>query len=438
MAPWAKAALEIPVRIASRVHPTAYTLPNGLRIMVQRVDTNPTVFINGSIDLSPSFDPIGKTGTGALASALLGYGGAKYDFDAERRIPDELGDDVSYGSNFRAHGLVGDLDRLLDLLADTVTAPTFPQQYVDLVSSQERATITQRDRDPETKAGIAFAKALYAPGDPALRVETLNDLGAITRNDIVRYAQRYFRPDRATIVIAGDVDPTVVRDAVALHFGSWTNNGPRPTSKLPDIPATIASRQIIPAQRDEIGVRMGERGIARSNPDFYALNLVNEVLGAGGTFDTRLMSEIRAKRGLVYGVSSQLAAGRERGLFEIAFNAAPQNVPAAVAGVKAEVRRMTTTPVSATEWNRARTKLLASTVVSEESTAAIVARAENIAQNHLPTDYYATIAQRYGKLTPADGLRAAKRHLNAATFAEVYVGTLPASTASSTTHHASH
>jgi zinc protease len=421
LAPWARAGIAKPVTITSRVKPQTFTLSNGLRLYVQPIPANPTVFVDGTIELSPAFDPPGKTGTGALASSLLSYGSEKYDFEAQRRIADELGADLSWGSSFSAHGLSSDLDRMLDVLADGEQHPQFLDRYIELVRSQNRASVAQRDANPDARAEIAFARALYAPGDPTLRQPTVASLDAITRADITAYAAHYFRPDRTTLVVAGAVEPDAVRAAVERAFGGWRNDGPRPEIRLPAIPPTRSSLVAIPAQRDSVSVRMGQAAIARTNPDFYAYNLVNAVLGSGGTFDTRLMHEIRDRRGLVYGVSSALLVTRERGVFEIELSAAPTKVNAAITGAKAEVARVTREPISADEWNRARTKLLASTIVGEESSATIVARCENIAINRLPVDYYATVATRYGNVTPADGLRVAKRYLHPS-FAEVVVG----------------
>lgn len=422
MAPWARAALARPVTIASRVKPVVYKLTNGLRLYVQPIHENPTVFVNGSVELSPAFDPPGKTGAGSLTANLLAYGSSRYDFDAQRRTADELGAELSFGANFGAHGLASDMDKLLDVLADAEQAPQFPQRFVDLLKAQTRSAIAQRNANPDARAEIAYNKATHLPNDPSIRQETVASIDAIARADVMAYHRRYFRPDRTTIVVAGDVEPESVRASIERAFGSWRNEGPRPEVHLP--PLAPAHRQVIaiPAQRDAVSARLGQPAIARTNPDFYAFNLVNQVLGGGGTFDTRLMHEIRVQRGLVYGVSSALLVTRERGLFQIDLSAAPRNVGPAVAAAKSEVRRVTQSAISAAEWNRARTKLLAGTIVSEESSATIVARCENIAQNRLPVDYYATVGQRYGKVTPAEGLRVARRYLHPNDFVEVYEG----------------
>jgi zinc protease len=226
--------------------------------------------------------------------------------------------------------------------------------------------------------------------------------------------------------VAGDVDPDDVRASVERAFGGWANAGPRPTVHAPPLPKARTAARYVAAQRDSVSVRMGQPAIARTSPDFYAFNLLNGVLGAGGSFDTRLMHEIRERRGLVYGVSSSLAATRERGLFEVDLSASPQNVGAAVALARAEVRRLTREPVTAYELARTKQKLIASTLVGEESTQAIVERVDNIARYRLPPKYYATLAQRYGSLDPARLLAVAKRYLRPDAFATVYEGPVSA------------
>jgi zinc protease len=425
LAPWARSALAQPPRIASHVDPQSFTLPNGLRILVQAVPANPTVFVSGTIELSPSFDPPAQTGLGGVASALVAYGSAKYDFDAQRKIADTLGADLQLGASFGAHGLARDLDQMLDVLADGVQHPAYPPQYVALLKDQELASISRRNASPDYRADRAFAELLYAPGDPALRQETAASVRAIDERALHQYAAAFFRPDRTTIVVAGDVDPQRMRDAIERAFGSWTARGPRPNPNVPPLPPTKNVTKYIPAERAAVRVRMGRRAIARTSPDFYAFNLLNDVLGAGGSFDTRLMHEIRQQRGLVYGVSSSLSASRRRGTFEIDFSANPKNVGPAAALARAEVVRITREPIGAAELARAKQKLVATTLVGEESTQTIVARLENIATNRLPSNYYATIGQRYGAITPAQILTVAKRYLQPPAFAAVYEGPVP-------------
>jgi zinc protease len=134
------------------------------------------------------------------------------------------------------------------------------------------------------------------------------------------------------------------------------------------------------------------------------------------------MDEVRTKRGLVYGISSTLDVSRDRGIFAITFSANPKNVRAADALVKVELNRIRTTPVTADELARARTKIIAGALVSEESTSALVGRVENIAMNRLPLDYYADLGSHYNAIAPNDILRVAKTYIHPDRMIEVYTG----------------
>jgi zinc protease len=424
-APWVKAALAVPVRLASKTHPKAFTLGNGLRLYVQEDHTNPTVFISGSIEQSPRFDPPGKTGTGSLVAELLGYGSRNYDFAAQRRAGDELAATFSFGTVFGAHGMASDLTKLLDVLADGEQHPSFTPSYVELVRTQTLSAIATRDRNPDYLAERAFDQLLYAPGDPVLREPTEQSVKAITIADLRAYSDGYFRPDLAAISVVGDVDPATVFAQVQATFGAWGKAGPRPRTALPPIPPPKPRVKFVPAAREEAQVRLGEPGLARGNPDFYALMLANEILGGGGAFDTRLMSEIRQKRGLVYDVSSALEAGRFRGTIEFRLSASPRNAGPAVALLRRQIRELRTDPPAGAELERARTKLVAGGLVAEESTEIVAARVANIGRFELPTNYYETVGERYGAITPADILRVARKYLHPDRLVEVYVGPRP-------------
>jgi len=220
----------------------------------------------------------------------------------------------------------------------------------------------------------------------------------------------------------GDVKRDEVRDQIQRTFGTWQNQGTTPDVRLPAIPQTRGQQQRIAAERDAVSVQLGEPAIARGNPDFYAFNVLNAVLGGGGSFDTRLMDEVRTKRGLVYGISSSLDVSRDRGFFALNFTANPKNVRAAIGVLKSELVRIRTSPVSLDEVARARTKIVAGALVSEESTSALIGRVDNIAMNHLPLDYYADLGTHYNAITPTDLLRVAKTYIHPERLVEVYTG----------------
>jgi len=417
-----KAALAQPIDQQSKVDPKLFTLPNGLRVLVQEVHTNPTVFVSGLIDTSPKFDPPGKEGLGGLTSALQSYGSQQYDFNALGALQDRLAANVDLGMNFDAHGLSRDFDTLVDVLNDGERHPTFPAQYVSLVKSEEQAAISQRNRNPDYLASRAFLKLLLPPGDPALREETTASVKAVAPTDMRDYVSRYYRPDLTLITVVGDVDAKHVVDKLTATFGAWTAEGAKPDIAQSPIPLRPAASAYVPANRAAVSAHLGQTGIARTSPDFYALNLMNEILGAGGSFDTRLMDEIRSKRGLVYGVSSSLNVNRWRGTFDFSLTAAPSRVRPAVAVLKAQLVRIQTQPVSSDELVRAKSRIIAGALVAEQATQTISDRLANIGINGLPTNYYATLGTRYNPIDATDIERVARTYLHPKNLIEVYEG----------------
>lgn len=417
-----RAALAKPIEQKSKIDPTLVTLPNGLRILVQEVHTNPTVFISGFIDTSPKFDPPGKEGLGSIASELQSYGSRNYDFDALGSLQDRLAASIDLGMSFDAHGLSKDFDTLVDVLDDGERNPAFPPYYLSLVRSQELAGIAQRDHDPDYLAARAFQRLLLAPGDPALRQESASSVQAITEVDLRDYVQRYYRPDLTLITVVGDVKTQHVVDKLSATFGSWTAEGAMPDISQSPIPLPASASVYVPASRSAVSVHIGQPAIARSSPDFYALNVMNEILGGGGGFDTRLMTEIRSKRGLVYGVSSSLNVSRWRGTLDFELAAAPVRVRPAVAVLKQQLGLIQARPVGEDELVRAKSKIIAGALVAEEATQTIIGRLENIGVNHLAADYYANLGTHYNPVTAADVQRVARKYLQPNHLIEVYEG----------------
>ena len=426
-AAWVKAGIKKPIAFSDNVAPRVSTLPNGIKLLIQEVHSNPTVIVYGSMRNSPTFDPPGKEGVGSIVSQLLGYGSAKYDFAAQHKLGDDLGAQLAFGRTFFAYGLSKDANTFVDALADDVQHPLFPENRFSLVRSQELASVSRRPLQPTYQSGRAFAEALYPAGDPALREDTVASINAITLDDVKSFAQAYDRPDLTSIVVIGDVDTAEIRAEITAAFGGWTATGPKPDPKLPPIPLPAPVSKLVTTQSKDEQVELGTTALARTNPDYDAFALMNSVLG-NGSFDSRLMNEVRQKRGLVYGISSSISAGRDRGIFTVSFSSTPEKANTAVSIVKAQLRRLQTQPISAAELNRQKIKLAASSVVSQQSTFALAGALINIAENDLPANYYATLGARYAKITPSEIERVAQTYLHPNHLVDIRTGPTPAST----------
>jgi zinc protease len=422
---WMRDALRKPLTLHSTVAPMLTTLPNGLRLYVQRVASNPTVFIDGVVQRSPQFDPVGKEGLGDLTSSLMEWGSAKYDYAAQRKVADDRAAQVSFGTAFAAHGRASDFDALLDVLADDVRHPSFPADRFALVRSQASAFAGRRALQAGFEAQQLFDSALYPAGDPALRVATPQSLDAITLDDVKAYRAAYLRPDLTTLVVVGDVDPAAVTQAVVARFGDWTATGPRPDFHLPSIPLPRPVRRTVITATQDVSIELGAPALARTSSDFDPLVLANAIYGASGSFESRLFREVREKRGLVYGASSSLDANRDRGTFTISFSAVPSKVDAAETVVRSELRRMQDEDVSADELARAKTRLVAEQLNAEQATSTIAGDLMRIALDDLPSTYYATLSDRYASTTAGDVRRAAQEYFHPDNLVEVWIGPRP-------------
>lgn len=411
-APWIQALLAKPLALNSRIAPTAFTLSNGLRVLVQPVHDNPTVFIEGRVEGSPLLEPHGKEGVREMVSDLLGFGGERYDFQAQHALVDELGADIEYGESFSAHGLARDLPSLLDLLCDGELHPAFADRYVQLVRNQTLAAIETRDRDPDSKASRALALMLYPAQDPDLRRPERAGVQGISVADLRTYLQTAYRPDLTTLTVTGDVEPESVRAHLEETFGQWHRPGPTPDLHLPRIPMPRVRQQHVLASRRLVEITIAQPSIARSSKDFAALNLLNEMLGGGGSFDTRLMHELRERRGLVYSASSALDVGRYRGLLQISLSTQPGRVAQSIALAKAQLHGFLERPPSQAELDRARERLVSGALVAEQSTAVIAGHVSTIGYFHLPPTYYRNLWTTYRKITPHDIFMVAKRRIH--------------------------
>jgi zinc protease len=419
---WVTDALATTTLAQTRATPTQFTLANGLRVLCVPIHSNATVFVQGAVDTMPRFDPTGKEGMGAMASSLLAYGGAKYGFGALRKTIDDLGASVDLGLQFDAHARAGDLDAVLDILADDLSRPTFATSDLEHVRAETLAAITARDNDPDYRANHLFDSLMFSSFDPTLREPEPETINAITAGDLHRYARAFIRPDTTTITIVGDFDPASIQARVGAAFERWHAVGPRPDTRPDPIPQTRAAKRFLALPAPVTRVHIGERAVAHTSPDFYALDLINVILGADGDYDSRLMDDLVVKEQLAYDAASSLQTDRYRGTFDFHYVAKPSHASAASSRLRAELERLQRDPVGPFELMRAKSKVVAASRVAEESTETIAERVQTIGIDGLPLDFEATLPQKYGAIDGATILNIANRYLHPNALIEVDEG----------------
>jgi zinc protease len=253
-----------------------------------------------------------------------------------------------------------DLGPALELLQDILMNPTFPAAEVVRKVNQFKAALASAEDEPKVVASRTFIRQLYGAfpyNHPVMG--TPKGLTAITRQDLVEFHRNYYRPNNTVLSVVGDLTPEEAQKWVSKTFGAWAA-APLPAVKLPAIPPLNQRREVI-IDKDitQANIILGNLGIARHNPDFYAFQVMNYLLGGGG-FVSRLMDDIRVNRGLAYSVYSSIDPGLEPGPFFVALETKNASAGEAVSRVVEQLRRIMTQPVTPEELKDAKSYLIGS------------------------------------------------------------------------------
>jgi len=301
----------------------------GAKAYLVQTKALPMVDIEVSIDAGDRYDPAGKSGLADMTAGLMNYGvrGDK-GLLSEAQIADEIADlganiGLSVGGE-RAILRIRTLsrkdlrDRAVQLAAAMLSAPTYDAKIVAREKQRTITNLLEAETKPEYVLERRFKKMVYG-SYPLADTPSVQSVSAITASDLQRFHKQFYRSDRMIVSIVGDVDSTQANDIVQMLLKEIPQSGPAITP-LPDLQRSpiepLAQREVqIPFDSQQAHIAMGMTAVARNNPDFFPLLVGNYVLGGGG-FVSRLMGEVREKRGLAYSVFSYFAPGKDNGIFQ--------------------------------------------------------------------------------------------------------------------------
>jgi zinc protease len=405
---WAEASLSRLTVPPSALHPVVTRLPNGLQLIVQPESISRTVRVYGRIRNNADLEtPPGQDGVDEVLDRLLSFGTTSLDRLEYQRELDRIAADASAGTDFSLEVLADNFERGVELLADNQLRPALPAAAFEIVRRQVASSLAGRLESPDYLAGRALRAALFPKGDPTLREATPATVGSVTLDAVRGYFGRVFRPDLTTIVVIGAVTPERAQTVIGKYFGGARATGPAPETVLPPVPRNARSATVVPdTSRVQDKVILAETlGLDRSNPDYYALELGNRVLG-GSFYATRLYRDLREEAGLVYYVESTFDVGKTRALYVVEYGCDPPNVSRARAIVERNLRDMQRAPVGPDELRRAKALSLRHIPLSESGESEIAGRLIYLATRDLPLDEPVLAAHRYVELT-AEQVRAA-------------------------------
>ena len=424
---WAATALGRPSVPRSTVHPVVSTLENGLTLIVQPEDVSDTVSVYGHIQNRPELEvPKGQEGLSELLDQLLPYGTQALDRVAFQRALDDIGAEETAGPDFSLKVLAENFDRGVALLAENELHPRLPAEAFATVKRQVAETVAGRLESADYLAQRALRAELYPKGDPTLREARPETVDRLTLEDVRDYHRTAFRPDLTTIMVIGKVTLEEAKAVISRHFGAWEAAGEKPQTLLPPVAANPPGASAVPDKsRVQDDVVLAETlGLVRSDPDYYALELGNAVLG-GTFYATRLSRDLRMNAGLVYSVTSYFDVRRTRGVYFVQYACDPQNVSRVRDIVMRELTAMRQTPVTARELRRAKAFLLRQMPLEEASVDEIAQHTLERASLDLPLDEATIAAERYLALGPAEVQAAFAKWVRPDGLAEVSEGPRP-------------
>jgi len=424
---WAEKAMGRLVVPKSIVNPVDYTLPNGIKLIVQPELISNTVSVYGRIKNQPDLEtPKDQEGVDDILDQLFEYGTKTLNRIQFQKALDDIGADESAGNSFSLNVLANHFDQGVKLLADNELNPALPARAFMIVQHQTAATVAGQLQSPDYLFGRAIHKALLPKGDPALRHETPASVMSLNLQDVSNYYQHVFRPDLTTIVVIGNITPEKAKTVIEKYFGSWKATGKKPNVELSPVPLNKSTTVSVPdASRVQDKVVLAENlGITRSNPDRYALAVGNHVLG-GAFYATRLYHDLRENAGLVYYVSSSFNIGKHRSDYVVNFACDPPNVSKAKAIVARDLKQMQNEEVTPKELRQAKSLLLREITLSESSINAIARGLLNRSLEGLPLDEPTVAAKHYVSLTASQVKSAFVKWIDTGNLIQVTEGPSP-------------
>ncbi|MGH9717450.1 MAG: M16 family metallopeptidase [Candidatus Acidiferrales bacterium] len=409
------------------VHPEESTLSNGIKLIVVPEKVSQTVNVFGGIQNNPDVQqPQSQEGVADVLSQLFDYGSTTLGRIAYQKALDDIAANESGGASFSLQVLPEHFDRGVQLLAENELHPAMPEQAFKIVQQETSRSVAGELQSPGFLAELALDKALYPPKDPVIRHSTPQSVDSLTLSDVKKYYNDAFRPDLTTIVVIGDISQSYAKSEIEKYFGGWKAQGQKPDTKYPTAPKNRPSTNVVPDQsRVQDQVTLAETlQMNRFNPDYYALELGNHVLG-GGFYATRLYRDLRMKAGLVYNVGSNFAFGRTRSTYNVSYACDPPNVSKARAIVLDNLVAIRKQPVTPEELHQAKALLLREIPLSESSVSSIANGLLGRSLIGLPLDEPEIAAKHYEKLNAPEVQAAFAKWLRPDDLVEIVRGPNP-------------
>ena len=407
--------------------PKRIQLANGMVIFLQEDHELPLIYATARIHGGGRETPSAKTGMMSIYGSAWRTGGTTSktgdqldDFLEIRAAKVETGGGID-STSINLSCLKQDFDQVFATFLDVLQHPEFRQDKVDLAKQQMKTGISRRNDEMDDIVGREAAKLAYGADNPYGREAEYWTVDAVTRQDLLDWHKKTFHPNNILFGIVGDFDSAAMEAKLRKAFGSL------PKGPVME-PAKIEFKDPAPGvyfvEKDDVtqsAIDILTLGIKRDNPDYYAIRVMNELIG--GAFASRLFNSIRSKQGLAYSVGGGIGSSFDHpGMFRLAMGTKSGTTVQAINALNAEVENLVKDPGSAAEVDKAKNNILNSFIFEFDSKDKILAERMNYEFYGYPADYLNRFRAGIEKVTPSDVARVVKKYVEGKRFAVLVVG----------------
>jgi zinc protease len=416
-----------PLRAFHPQVPRRVALPNGMVLFLQEDHELP--LIDGVIRIRGGRrdDPAAKIGLSGIYAETWRTGGTKTktgdqldDFLETRAAQVEAGAGAD-STSLSWSSLKGDFDQVFAVVLDVLQHPEFRQDKIDLVKKQVNTGIKRRNDDINAIVSRESTKLAFGADSPYARSAEYATIAAITRDDLLERHKRTVAPNNMILGISGDFDSADMERKLREAFAALPQGTPIPKPEFAPHPAPPGIYLIEKNDVNQSEISMVTLGIERSNPDYYAIETMNELFGGGSS--SRLNMRLRTKMGLAYSVGGGIGSSFDHpGIFRVAMGTKSGSTAVAIEALQKEILDLMQGQVTEAELKKAKDAMLNSFIFSVDSKDKVLGERMAYEFYGYPADFLESYRAGIEKVTVADVNRVAKKYIHPEKFAVLVVG----------------
>lgn len=406
------------------------TLPNGLTVLYAKRHNLPIVIVTLLIKASPLNEPDDKAGVAYLTAKMLTEG-------TKNRKSSEISEEIEFmGASLNTSTssdyttislsvLKKDIEKGFEIFSDVLQNPLFPEEDIKRKKEIIKGSLIQKEEDPSFIASKTFIKEVFGSHPYGRLVNgSIETIDNINRDDIVKFYNEHYLPGNAILSVVGDLTSEELGALIERYMGQWkTRERGQKAEHRSQTGKEHKGRNVVIIDKDitQANIILGHRGIARDNPDYYAVSVMNYILGGGG-FASRLMKVVRDDMGLTYSIHSSFSGNKEIGQFEVEVQTKNESAGTLIKEILRQIHKIKTEPVTDQELNDAKAYLTGSFPRRLETSKRIADFLAAVEFYNLGDDYIERYPDYINKVTKEDVLKVAKKYLDIENYILVIVG----------------